>query len=185
MRTRPGRGWEPACRPRSAPCPCESAAVAGARELAGGGRRCRRRPTWNPEQRSELAQGEVGAPVRGHQQAPVLQQQRPRPAPVDRIGSIAPQRDDQLAELPRAQPGERGYPGGFRCRDYTSHSEIISPVTSSYGTTSGGLPPGGSLTGPLLSSGGRRRGVRSGPLRPTRPCPWADGVPCPSGWRAP
>jgi hypothetical protein len=41
---------------------------------------------------------------------------------------------DQLAELTRAQPGERGYPGGLRRRDHTKHSKIISPVTSSYGT---------------------------------------------------
>jgi hypothetical protein len=60
------------------------------------------------EQRGELAQGEVGAPVRGHQQHPVLQRERPRPALADRIGPLAPRRCDQLVELPRAQPGETG-----------------------------------------------------------------------------
>lgn len=56
-------------------------------------------------------------------------------APADRIGPLAPQRGDEL-ELPRAQPGERGYPGRLRCRDHTSHNKIISVVTSSYGTPS-------------------------------------------------
>lgn len=53
-----------------------------------------------------------------------------------RTGSrtLAPQSGDQLAELPRAQPGERGYPGRLRRRDHTRHGKIISPVTSSYGT---------------------------------------------------
>ncbi|MBQ1121332.1 UTRA domain-containing protein, partial [Streptomyces sp. B15] len=40
-----------------------------------------------------------------------------------------------LAELARAQPAERGYPGGLRRRDHTRHGKIISPLTSSYGTT--------------------------------------------------
>ncbi|MDX2700551.1 hypothetical protein, partial [Streptomyces ipomoeae] len=31
--------------------------------------------------------------------------------------------------------GERGYPRRLRRRDHTSHTKIISPVTSSYGTT--------------------------------------------------
>ena len=67
---------------------------------------------------------------------PVLQRQRPRPALADRVGSLTPQRSDQLGELPRAQPGDRGYPGRLRRRDHTSHDKIISPAASSYGTTS-------------------------------------------------
>ncbi|MGW0665420.1 hypothetical protein, partial [Streptodolium elevatio] len=30
---------------------------------------------------------------------------------------------------------ERGYPGRLRRRDHTSHTKIISPATSTYGTT--------------------------------------------------
>lgn len=48
----------------------------------------------------ELTQGEIGAPVRGHQQHPALLRQRPRPALADRIGPLTPQRGDQLVELP-------------------------------------------------------------------------------------
>jgi len=88
----------------------------------------------DPEQRGELAQGEVGAPVRGDQQHSVLQRQAPGAAPAGRIRTFAAQRGDELAELPRAQPGERGYPGRLRRRDHTSHDKTISPVTSSYGT---------------------------------------------------
>lgn len=61
------------------------------------------------EERGELTQGEVGGSVRGHQQHPVLQRQRPRSDLADRIGPLTPQRGDQLVELPRAQPGERAY----------------------------------------------------------------------------
>lgn len=57
------------------------------------------------------------------------------PALADRVGALAAQCGDQLAELPRAQPGERGYPAGLRRRDHTSHSKIISPMTSGYGTS--------------------------------------------------
>ncbi|EKX65971.1 hypothetical protein STRIP9103_03428 [Streptomyces ipomoeae 91-03] len=90
-----------------------------------------------PEQQGELAQGEVRAPVRGDQQDPVLQRQAPGPALTDRIRALPPQGGDQLAELTRTQPGERGYPRRLRRRDHTSHTKIISPVTSSYGTTLG------------------------------------------------
>lgn len=40
--------------------------------------------------------------------------------------TLTPKRGEQLAELPRAQPGKRGYPGGLRRRDHTSHAKIIS-----------------------------------------------------------
>ena len=66
---------------------------------------CRLRDT---EKRCQLAQGQVGAPVRGDQQDPVLQRQTPRPALAYRASSLAPQRGDQLAELLRTQPGETG-----------------------------------------------------------------------------
>ena len=55
------------------------------------------------EQWCELSQSQVGAPVCGDQQDPVLQWQAPRPAFPDRVRTLAPQRSDQLAELPRAQ----------------------------------------------------------------------------------
>ena len=89
----------------------------------------------HPEQRGQLSQGEVRAPVRGDQQDPVLQRQAPGPALADRVGTLASQRGDEPAELPRAQPGERGYPGRLRRRDHTSHSKIIPLLASSYGTT--------------------------------------------------
>lgn len=41
-----------------------------------------------------------------------------------------------LAELPRAQPGERAYLRGLRRCDHTGRDKIISRPTSSYGTTS-------------------------------------------------
>lgn len=72
--------------------------------LASGGRPLR------PGQRSRLAQGEVGAPVRGDPQGPVLQGQAPRPAPADRNRTFPAQRGDRLAEPPRARPGEGGCP---------------------------------------------------------------------------
>jgi hypothetical protein len=79
------------------------------------------------EQQGELPQGQVCAPVGGDQQNPVLQWQSPRPAFADWVRAVTPQRGDQLAELPRAQPGERRYPGRLRRRDHTSHAKIISP----------------------------------------------------------
>lgn len=53
---------------------------------------------------------------------------------ADRVRTFAPQHGDQLGELTRAQPGERGYPRRLQHRDHTSHDKIISSVTSSYGT---------------------------------------------------
>lgn len=88
-----------------------------------------------PEQRRQLTQREVGPPVGGDQQHPVLQRQAPRPALAHRVGALAPQRPYQLPELTRTQPGDRGYPGRLRRRDHTRHDKIISPVTSSYGTS--------------------------------------------------
>src|SRR5690349_2132653 len=89
----------------------------------------------HPEQWGELAQRQVGPPVGGDQQHPVLKRQAPWPPLADRVRTFAPQRGDQLAELTRTQPGERDYPGRLRRRDHTSHSKIISSVTGSYGTT--------------------------------------------------
>lgn len=63
-----------------------------------------------------------------------LQRQTPRPALAYRICTFAPERGDQLAELARAQPAERGCPGGLRRRDHTKRGKIISPLTGSYGT---------------------------------------------------
>ncbi|PNG17797.1 hypothetical protein C1J00_34580 [Streptomyces cahuitamycinicus] len=80
-----------------------------------------------PEQRRQLPQGQVGPPVRGDQQHTVLQRQAPRPALAHRICTLPPERGDQLVELARAQPAERGYPGRLRHRDHTSHVEIIAP----------------------------------------------------------
>ena len=88
----------------------------------------------HPEKRRQLAQGQVRPPVRGDQEHPVLQRQAPGPALAHRVRTLTPERGDQPAELARAQPGKRGYPRGLRRRDHTRHSEIISPVTSSYGT---------------------------------------------------
>lgn len=78
-----------------------------------------------PEQRHQLPQSQVRPPIRGDQQNPVLQRQAPRSPPADRIRAFASQCGQQLAELPRAQPGERGCPGRLRRRDHTSHTEII------------------------------------------------------------
>ncbi|GAA2628777.1 hypothetical protein GCM10009863_50010 [Streptomyces axinellae] len=61
----------------------------------------------HPEERRQLPQGQVRAPVRGDQQDAVLQRQTPRPALAHRIRTLAPERGDQLAELTRAQPAER------------------------------------------------------------------------------
>ncbi|CCB77671.1 protein of unknown function [Streptantibioticus cattleyicolor NRRL 8057 = DSM 46488] len=88
----------------------------------------------HPEQRGQLTQGQVRPPVRGDQEHAVLQRQAPWPTLAHRVHTLTPERGDQLAELARAQPSERGYPGGLRRRDHTRHSKIISPVTSSYGT---------------------------------------------------
>lgn len=97
----------------------------------------------HPEQRRKLSQREVGPPVRGNEQDPVLQRQAPGPAFADRVRALTPQRGDQLAELTSAQPSKRGYPGRLQHRDHTGHSKIISTVTSSYGTAlSGGPSPG-------------------------------------------
>lgn len=78
-----------------------------------------------------------------HQRHPVLQRQPPRSAQTDRIDSPAPWRGDQRVELSRAQPGERACSRGFRHRDHTSHGTAVSPLTSSYGTTSRALPLAG------------------------------------------
>jgi hypothetical protein len=48
---------------------------------------------------------------------------------VDRIDTGAAQHRHHLCELARAQPGERGYPRRLRCRDHTSHSKIIRPLS--------------------------------------------------------
>jgi hypothetical protein len=58
------------------------------------------RGLWDPEQRGELPQCQVRAPVRGDQQNPVLELQPPGPALADRVRALTPQRGDQLAELP-------------------------------------------------------------------------------------
>lgn len=81
----------------------------------------------NPEQRSELPQGEVRPLVRSHQQDSVFQRQAPGATSAHRVSALPPQRGHELPELSRAQPGKRGYPGGFRRRDYTSHGGIVSP----------------------------------------------------------
>ena len=62
---------------------------------------------------SELPQRQIATPIGGDQQHPVLQQQTPRPASVDHICSIAPQRGQQPAEAARAQPCERAMQDGF------------------------------------------------------------------------
>jgi hypothetical protein len=96
----------------------------------------------HPEQQRQLPQREVGPPVRGDEQDPVLQRQPPGPTLTDRVRALAPQHRDQLAELTWTQTGDRGYPGRLRRRDHTRHIKIISPVTSSYGTShSTGLTP--------------------------------------------
>lgn len=41
---------------------------------------------------------------------PLLKRQAPQPVLAQRIRTLTPQRSDQLAELARAQLGERGYP---------------------------------------------------------------------------
>jgi hypothetical protein len=79
----------------------------------------------HPEQRCQLSQGQVRPPVRGDQQHAVLQRKAPGPALAHRISTLTPERGDQLAELARAQPGERGYPGGLRRRDHTRRGKII------------------------------------------------------------
>lgn len=99
-----------------------------------------------PEQRSELPHRQVRAPVGCDQQGPVLQGQAPRSALADRVRSLTPQNRHQLPEGTRAQPGERGYPGRLGRRDHTTHTKIISPVTSRYGTA--------------LSGAGATRGLR-------------------------
>ncbi len=58
----------------------------------------------NPEQRRELPQSQVGAPIRRNQKYPTLQRQRPGTARPCRIGSLTPQLGEQLPEGPRAQP---------------------------------------------------------------------------------
>lgn len=63
----------------------------------------------HPEQRRQLAQGQVRPPVGGDQQHAVLQRQAPRPALADRIRTLASQGGDPFAELTRAQPSEQGY----------------------------------------------------------------------------
>lgn len=73
-------------------------------------------------------------------QDPVLRCQTPRPALAYRVHALAPHRSDRLAELPRVQPGERGFPGRLRRRDCISHHGITSFVTNSYRITLK-LPP--------------------------------------------
>lgn len=51
-----------------------------------------------PEQRGQLAQREVGPPVRDDQEDPVLQRQAPGPAPTDRVSTFATQCGDQCAD---------------------------------------------------------------------------------------
>lgn len=77
----------------------------------------------DPEQQRELSQCHVGPPVGDDQQHAVLQRQAPRPSPASRDHALLAQSGDERAELLRAQPGERAYPAGLRCRD---HGEIIS-----------------------------------------------------------
>lgn len=89
------------------------------------------------EQRGELPQSQVRPPVRGDRQNPVLQWQRPGTAFAHRVRTLPPQRGDEPAELPRAQPAEQSCPRGHRRRDHTSHRKIISPAPSTYGTTFG------------------------------------------------
>lgn len=81
--------------------------------------RCRLR---DPEQRSEPPHRQVCASVRRHQQCPVLQRKAPQPAPADRVRTLTPQNRHQLSESARAQPSERGYPGGS--------DAVITPTTA-------------------------------------------------------
>ena len=80
----------------------------------------------NPEQRRQLAQSQVRAPTGGDQQHTILQRQVPGPALAHWVRTFAPQRGDEPAELTRAQPGERDYPGRLRRRDHTSHCEMVT-----------------------------------------------------------
>ncbi|ROP47763.1 DDE superfamily endonuclease [Streptomyces sp. PanSC9] len=94
-------------------------------------------PRWSMTRSAadlELPHRQVRAPVRRDQQGPVLQRQAPRPALADRIRTLPPRHRHQLAEVPRAQPCERGCPRRLRRRDHTRHRKITSPVTGSYGT---------------------------------------------------
>ncbi len=72
------------------------------------------------EQRPDLAHGQVGAPVRGDQQDPVRQVQRPWPAgtPVgDRVAAALRDQAHQPPKLCGLQPGERVDPLRPRRRD--------------------------------------------------------------------
>lgn len=80
----------------------------------------------NPDQRRQLAQGQVRAPTGGDQQHTILQWQAPVPALAHWVHAFAPQRGDGPAELTRAQPGERDCPGRLRRRNHTSHSEMAT-----------------------------------------------------------
>lgn len=83
------------------------------------------------EQRRELAQRQVCSPVGHDQEHPILKRQPPRPAWPHRVRVVAAQHRDELAEVARAQPTERGYPRRYRRRDHTSYRKIISSATSS------------------------------------------------------
>lgn len=78
------------------------------------------------EQRGELAHRQVRAPIRRHEQHPVLQCQAPRPAALYRLRALAPQCGHQPVEAARAQPGEGDYPGRLGPRDHTRHTKIIT-----------------------------------------------------------
>lgn len=78
------------------------------------------------EVRSELAQRQVGTRVGGDQRESVFQRQAPWSAPPYCVRSFAPKHGHQLAETARTQPGERRYPGRFRCRGHSSHVVITA-----------------------------------------------------------
>lgn len=62
-----------------------------------------------------------------------------------RIRAFVPECGNQLPELTRAQPGERGCPGELRRRGHTRHSKIISLLIRSPGLAPrpSHLPPEG------------------------------------------
>ena len=73
------------------------------------------------EQRPDLAHGQIGTPVRGDQQHPVGQVQRPLPpgsSVGDRVPAALRDQTHQPAELRRLQPGERVNPLRTRRRDH-------------------------------------------------------------------
>lgn len=80
---------------------------------------------------SQLPQRQIGAPIRGHQQHPVLKRELPGSAMAWRVGAFVARLSQQLAEDARAQPGERGYPDGS--------GAVITPTTAQDHPTSRSL----------------------------------------------